>query len=110
MRRFSLDLGVSGDSCTTLSAIVRIVLANPSGLVSARVLAIYRSCSGGHAALSLLLGGPAMPLKPSAVPSIREETMRVARAAFPYGNAYLTLRDALGIIFADEDLAPFFPS
>jgi transposase len=51
-----------------------------------------------------------MSLKPSAVQSIPEETMRVARAAFPHGNAYLTLRDALGTIFADEDFAPLFPS
>jgi transposase len=36
--------------------------------------------------------------------------MRVARTAFPQGNAYLTLRDALGTIFADEDFAPLFPS
>jgi transposase len=50
-----------------------------------------------------------MSLKPSAVQSIPEETMRVARAAFPQGNAYLTLRDALGTIFADEDFAPLFP-
>jgi transposase len=36
--------------------------------------------------------------------------MRVARAAFPHGNASLTLRDVLGTIFADEDFAPLFPS
>jgi transposase len=36
--------------------------------------------------------------------------MRVARAAFPHGNASLTLRDALGTIVADEDFAPLFPS
>ena len=36
--------------------------------------------------------------------------MRVARAAFPHGNAYLTMRDALGTIFSDEDFAPLFPS
>jgi transposase len=35
--------------------------------------------------------------------------MRVARAAFPQGNAYLTLRDTLGTVFADEDFAPLFP-
>jgi transposase len=36
--------------------------------------------------------------------------MQVARAAFPHGKAYLTLRDALGTIVADEDFAPLFPS
>ena len=51
-----------------------------------------------------------MSLKPSTVQAIPEETIRVARAAFPHGNAYLTLRDALGTIFSDEDFAPLFPS
>jgi transposase len=51
-----------------------------------------------------------MSLKPSAVQSIPEETRRVARAAFPQGNASLPLRDALGTIVADEDFAPLFPS
>jgi transposase len=51
-----------------------------------------------------------MSLKSSTVQSIPEETMRVARAAFPHGNAYLTLRDALGTIFTDTDFAPLFPS
>src|ERR687887_1993267 len=51
-----------------------------------------------------------MSLKLSTVQSIPEDTMRVARAAFPHGNAYLTLRAALGTIFADEDFAPLFPS
>jgi transposase len=51
-----------------------------------------------------------MSLEPSAVQSIPEETMRVARAAFPQGNASLPLRDALGTIVADEDFAPLFPS
>src|SRR5919198_4354123 len=50
-----------------------------------------------------------MSLKLSTVQSIPEDTMRVARAAFPHGNAYLTLRAALGTIFADEDFAPLFP-
>jgi transposase len=51
-----------------------------------------------------------MSLKPSTVQSIPEETIRVARAAFPHGNAYLTLRDTLGPIFTDTDFAPLFPS
>jgi transposase len=50
-----------------------------------------------------------MSLKPSTVQSIPEETRRVARAAFPHGHAYLTLRDALGPIFTDEDCASLFP-
>jgi transposase len=51
-----------------------------------------------------------MSLKPSAVQSIPEETVRVARAASPQGNVYLTLRDALGTICTDTDFAPLFPS
>jgi transposase len=50
-----------------------------------------------------------MSLKPSTVQAIPEDTIRVARAAFPHGNAYLTLRDALGTIFTDEDFASLFP-
>ena len=30
--------------------------------------------------------------------------------AFPKGNPYLTLRDRLGTIFADEDFADLFPA
>ena len=40
-----------------------------------------------------------MSLKPSPIQSVPRETARVARAAFPSGNPYLTLRDALGPIF-----------
>jgi len=38
------------------------------------------------------------------VPELTEE---VARAAFPKGNPYLTLRDKLGTIFEDEDYIDF---
>src|SRR5215471_13753566 len=51
-----------------------------------------------------------MSLKPSPIQSIPDDTLRVARAAFPHGNAYLALRDALGTIFTDEDFAPLFPA
>ena len=40
---------------------------------------------------------------------IPESTAEVARAAFPKGNPYLTLRDELGTIFADEDFVDLFP-
>jgi transposase len=45
------------------------------------------------------------PLEP-----VPEDTTRVARAALPKGNPYLTLRDQLGTIFQDEDFAALFPS
>ena len=50
-----------------------------------------------------------MSLKPTLVQPVPKETVRVARAAFPNGNLYLTLRDKLGSIFQDEDFAELFP-
>jgi transposase len=47
------------------------------------------------------------PQPPS--PSIPAETARVARAAFPKGNPYLTLRDDLGPVFADGDFDDLYP-
>ena len=40
--------------------------------------------------------------------SIPEETLRVARAAFPKGTLCMRLRDALGPIFTDEHFADLF--
>jgi transposase len=40
---------------------------------------------------------------------IPEETVRVARAAFPRGNPYMAMRDALGPIYADPQFAALFP-
>src|SRR5215218_4217628 len=45
--------------------------------------------------------------KPDPIP---EETARVARAAFPDGNVYLRMREARGVIYADEDFADLFPT
>ncbi len=39
---------------------------------------------------------------------IPQETIEVARAAFPKGNVYLTLRDKLGSLFNDEAFAELF--
>src|SRR6516164_9984079 len=50
-----------------------------------------------------------MSLRPHALEPVPEETARVARAAFPKGNPYLTLRDTLGTIFHDDDFAALFP-
>jgi transposase len=38
------------------------------------------------------------------------ETARVARAAFGNANTYLTLRDQLGTVFADEEFAALYPA
>jgi transposase len=51
-----------------------------------------------------------MSLHPHIIAPVPEETARVARAAFPQGHPYLTLRDGLGTIFQDEDFAPLFPA
>ena len=50
-----------------------------------------------------------MSLKPIPIQLVPEETTRVARAAFPKGNPYLTLRDHLGVIFQDDDFADLYP-
>jgi len=50
-----------------------------------------------------------MSLKPSPIQPVPEETARVAHAAFPKGNPYLTLQDELGAIYHDEDFAHLFP-
>lgn len=50
-----------------------------------------------------------MSLKPSFIEPVPEETARIARAAFPKGNLYLSMRDELGIAFSDADFANLFP-
>lgn len=43
--------------------------------------------------------------KPEPIP---EETARVARAAFPRGNAYIRMRDELDTIYEDEQFERLF--
>src|SRR4029453_18518525 len=50
-----------------------------------------------------------MSLRPQPGSQVPEETARVARAAFPKGNPYLTLRDELETIYADSLFAALFP-
>jgi transposase len=50
-----------------------------------------------------------MTLKAQPIPAVPEETARVAKAAFPKGNAWVRLRDALGTVFEDESFASLFP-
>ena len=40
---------------------------------------------------------------------VPDETRHVARAAFPGGNPYLTLRDQLGVLFQDDHFADLYP-
>ena len=41
--------------------------------------------------------------------SIPEETIRIARAAYPRGNTVMKIRDALGAIYQDQAFAELFP-
>jgi transposase len=51
-----------------------------------------------------------MSLHPQEIPPVPEETRRVAQSAFPRGNVYMRLRDALGAIYDDHLFAPLFPA
>ena len=50
-----------------------------------------------------------MTLHPQHEFSIPEETARVARAAYPKGNLYMKMRDALGTMYQDQSFAHLFP-
>jgi transposase len=41
---------------------------------------------------------------------IPEQTIQVAQAAFPKGNPYMRMRDALGPIYTNPDFAHLFPN
>jgi len=49
-------------------------------------------------------------LKPQPTGPVPEETARVARAAFPKGNASVQMRDELGVLWEDEDFSDLFPT
>jgi transposase len=51
-----------------------------------------------------------MSLRAPIVYCLPEETARVARAAFPKGNAYLRVADALGPLYQNPDFADLFPA
>lgn len=50
-----------------------------------------------------------MSLKAQAINPVPQETVRVARAAYPKGNISMQMRDVLGSIYTDEDFADLFP-
>ena len=50
-----------------------------------------------------------MSLKSSLIEAVPPETVCVARAAFPKGNLYISMRDELGVLFEDSDFAELFP-
>lgn len=49
-----------------------------------------------------------MSLTPSIIEPVPNQTVLVARAAFPKGNLYLSMRDELGTLFDDTDFAELF--
>src|SRR5215813_11433505 len=51
-----------------------------------------------------------MSLHPHIIAPVPEATARIAHAAFPKGHPSLTVRDALGTIFQDEDFTTLFPA
>jgi len=51
-----------------------------------------------------------MSLRFEPISEVPEETVRIARAAFPKGNLYLKMRDELGTFYEDSDFADLFPS
>ena len=50
-----------------------------------------------------------MSLHPASDSSVPNETAAVARAVFPHGTTGLRLRERLGPVFADEQVAGLFP-
>lgn len=50
-----------------------------------------------------------MTLRSQTTLTIPEETARVARAAYPHGNMYMQMRDALGPIYQDQSFEHLFP-
>lgn len=46
-----------------------------------------------------------MSLHPETIGPVPEETARVAKAAFPKGSIYTQMRDVLGAVYEDTDLA-----
>jgi transposase len=50
-----------------------------------------------------------MSMRPQEMSPVPEETARVARAANPKGNVYMSMRDELGSIYEDQMFVALFP-
>ena len=50
-----------------------------------------------------------MSLNPYSIDPVPQETARVARAAFPKGNRYMTMRDELGVIYPNALCTDLYP-
>ena len=51
-----------------------------------------------------------MSLKAETIPDVPEETVRVARSAFPKGNLYMQIRDEWEGIYRDEQFVDLYPA
>jgi transposase len=51
-----------------------------------------------------------MSLRPYSIAPVSEGIARIARAAFPEGHLYLTLRETLGTIGDEADFATLLPA
>jgi transposase len=60
--------------------------------------------------VSLCIRSVSMSLKPQPLSPVPEQTAQVAKAAFPKGNLFLTLRDEIGTLFSDEQFTDLFPT
>jgi transposase len=49
-----------------------------------------------------------MSMQPQPIGPVPQDTVRVARAAFPKGNVYMQMRDVLGSIYDDKDFSELF--
>lgn len=49
-------------------------------------------------------------LRPSAIPEIPAETVRIARSAFPRGATFMRLRDELGVLLVNQDFTQVYSS
>jgi transposase len=47
-------------------------------------------------------------MHPQPIGTVPQDTVRVAKAAFPKGNVYMHMRDVLGSIYDDEDFSELF--
>jgi transposase len=47
-------------------------------------------------------------MHPQPIGSVPEDTVRIAKAAFPKGNVYIEMRNVLGSIYEDEDFSELF--
>ncbi len=49
-------------------------------------------------------------LQQKSISPVPEETERIARAAFPKGNIYITMRNEIGTLYNDQDFEALFPT